>query len=74
MLGLKFRRQHVVENFIVDFYCLSERMVIEIEGDAHDSRERQTWRQVQGVRTQRRDVNTGRAGGQGVRTIPSSPK
>ena len=36
MLGLKFRRQHVLHGFIVDFYCLAERIIIELEGDAHD--------------------------------------
>ena len=34
-LGLKFRRQHVLHGFIVDFYCPSERIVIELEGDVH---------------------------------------
>ncbi len=36
VLGLKFRRQHVLHGFIVDFYCASEHVVIELEGDAHD--------------------------------------
>ncbi len=39
VLGLKFRRQHVLHGFIVDFYCLSERLVLELEGDAHDGRD-----------------------------------
>lgn len=37
ILGLKFRRQHVLHGFIVDFYCPSERIVIELEGDVHDT-------------------------------------
>ena len=37
VLGLKFRRQHVVHGFVVDFCCLAERIVLELEGDAHDS-------------------------------------
>ena len=37
MLGLKFRRQHVLHGFIVDFYCIAERIILELEGDAHDS-------------------------------------
>ena len=40
VLGLKFRRQHVLHGFIVDFCCLHECIVIELEGDAHDSIER----------------------------------
>ena len=37
ILGLKFRRQHVLHGFIVDFYCPGERIVIELEGDVHDT-------------------------------------
>jgi very-short-patch-repair endonuclease len=36
ILGLKFRRQHVLRGFIVDFYCAAERLVLELEGDVHD--------------------------------------
>jgi len=43
MLGLKFRRQHVLHGFIVDFYCLSERLVVELEGDVHDARDQQAY-------------------------------
>ena len=36
MCGIKFRRQHPVEGFIVDFYCPSKRLAIEIDGKIHD--------------------------------------
>ncbi|MBB6610991.1 endonuclease domain-containing protein [Pontibacter sp. Tf4] len=39
MSGRKFRRQHSIENFIVDFYCAAERLVIEIDGTVHDTPE-----------------------------------
>ena len=35
--GKKFRRQHSVENFIVDFYCPSEKIIVEIDGSIHDN-------------------------------------
>lgn len=35
--GLKFRRQHPAENYIIDFYCHSQRLAIEIDGPIHDS-------------------------------------
>jgi very-short-patch-repair endonuclease len=35
LAGLKFRRQHVIGNFIVDFVCLPARLVIEVDGDTH---------------------------------------
>jgi very-short-patch-repair endonuclease len=34
--GLKFRCQHPVGRFIVDFYCPSLKLVIEIDGSVHD--------------------------------------
>ena len=33
--GRKFRRQHSIENFIVDFYCPSEKLIIELDGEGH---------------------------------------
>jgi very-short-patch-repair endonuclease len=36
--GLKFRRQHPIEPFIVDFYCASANLVIELDGESHDGR------------------------------------
>jgi very-short-patch-repair endonuclease len=36
--GLRFRRQHVVGRFIVDFYCAERRLVIEVDGDVHLAR------------------------------------
>jgi len=37
LLGLHFRRQHVIHGFIVDFYCHRARLVIEIDGGIHRS-------------------------------------
>ena len=33
--GLKFRRQHPIEKFIIDFYCDEAKLCIEIDGDSH---------------------------------------
>ena len=41
-LGLKFRRQHQIGNYIVDFYCHEKRLVVELDGPVHDSDERRT--------------------------------
>ena len=35
LVGLKFRCQHPVGRFIVDFYCPSCKLVIEVDGDIH---------------------------------------
>lgn len=33
--NLKFRRQHGIGPYIVDFYCSEKRLVIEVDGDVH---------------------------------------
>ena len=33
--GRKFRRQHSVGNYILDFYCVSERLAVELDGNVH---------------------------------------
>jgi very-short-patch-repair endonuclease len=34
-LGIKFRRQHSVGPFIVDFYCAKSRVAVELDGAGH---------------------------------------
>jgi very-short-patch-repair endonuclease len=34
--GLRFRRQHPIDIFIVDFYCHTVRLVLEIDDEIHD--------------------------------------
>ena len=34
--GLKFRRQHPIEPFIVDFACIEKHLVIDLDGEYHD--------------------------------------
>jgi very-short-patch-repair endonuclease len=35
--GLQFRRQHPVGPYILDFYCSSARLAVEIDGSTHDN-------------------------------------
>jgi very-short-patch-repair endonuclease len=37
--GHKFRRQHPIGKYIVDFCCLNERLVIELDGGQHADRQ-----------------------------------
>ena len=41
-LSLKFRRQHQIGHYIVDFYCHEKRLVVELDGPVHDFDERRT--------------------------------
>jgi very-short-patch-repair endonuclease len=61
---IKFRRQHPIGKYIVDFYCPKSRLIIEIDGDSHgDSqeydRQRTEWLESQGyqvIRFSNREV------------------
>lgn len=56
LLGLAFRRQHPAGNYILDFYCPSHRIAIEIDGGQHASEQnrkkdavRSQWLSHQGI-------------------------
>jgi very-short-patch-repair endonuclease len=34
--GFHFRRQQVIEGYVVDFYCASAKLAIELDGGVHD--------------------------------------
>jgi very-short-patch-repair endonuclease len=51
----KFRRQHPVGKYILDFACIEARMAIEVDGGQHNElqnydNQRTTWLEVQGWR------------------------
>ena len=35
LLGYRFRRQHSIDRFIVDFYCAKAQLIIEVDGAIH---------------------------------------
>jgi very-short-patch-repair endonuclease len=37
---VRFRKQHPIGPFVADFYCPAAKMVIEIDGAAHDARQK----------------------------------
>lgn len=39
-VGIKFRRQHPLGRYVVDFYCDAARTIFEIDGIAHDMADR----------------------------------
>lgn len=40
-LGTKWRRQHIILDFIVDFICLEKSLIIEVDGEYHNTPEQQ---------------------------------
>ncbi|WP_299214608.1 DUF559 domain-containing protein [uncultured Dokdonia sp.] len=41
--GKRFLRQHSILNYIVDFYCPSEKLIIELDGEVHFNEEAQEY-------------------------------
>ncbi len=39
--GYQFRRQQVIDGFIVDFYCHALQLIIEVDGPIHDQQTEQ---------------------------------
>ncbi len=37
-LGHKFRRQHGISNYVVDFYCPRLKLIIEVDGVTHQTK------------------------------------
>jgi len=69
LFNLKFRRQHVLEGFVVDFYCHELRLAVEIDGSIHNKQKdydelRQMLIEEKGItfiRIQNEDINTNSA-------------
>ena len=36
--GFKFRRQHIMEPYIVDFICIEKKLIVEVDGGQHAER------------------------------------
>lgn len=42
-IGYKIRRQHIVDGFITDFICLEKKVVIEVDGGIHETKEQREY-------------------------------
>ena len=42
-MGLRFRPQHPIDIFIADFYCHPVKLVIEVDGGIHQSKDRKEY-------------------------------
>jgi len=55
--GFKFRRQHGVGKYVLDFFCPKARLAVEVDGDTHfrgkgpqKDRERERFIQLKGIK------------------------
>jgi len=44
--GFKFRRQHSIGGYIVDFYCPAKKLVVEIDGPQHFKKENKEYDKI----------------------------
>ena len=42
LAGAKFRRQHPIDPYVLDFYCNDARLAVELDGGQHNSEEGRT--------------------------------
>jgi len=38
-LGAKFKRQHSIGGYIIDFYCQKYKLIVELDGEVHNTKE-----------------------------------
>jgi very-short-patch-repair endonuclease len=65
--GLHFRRQQVIDGFIVDFYCDAAKLAIEVDGGVH--RERGEYDELREKVIARRGVRVIRISNEAMRDI-----
>ncbi len=63
-IGVRFRRQHIIGDYIVDFICLKQKLIIEVDGGYHNNptqqqkdRIRQNWLESMGYKVLRFNNN-----------------
>ncbi|MEK7635054.1 MAG: endonuclease domain-containing protein [Patescibacteria group bacterium] len=45
-LGVKFKRQHSIGGYILDFYCPEKKLIIELDGEVHNTKEAREYDEV----------------------------
>ena len=46
LYGIKFRRQHPIGRFVLDFFCYEHKLAVEIDGDSHYQPDQQEYDQA----------------------------
>jgi very-short-patch-repair endonuclease len=56
--GLKFRRQHPMGPYVLDFYCPAAHLAVEIDGWSHGTEDRPKQDEIRDIRLAERGVHT----------------
>lgn len=70
--GYKFRRQHPIDIYIADFYCHEKKVVIEIDGEIHNSRKQKEYDRGRGIEIEKFDIKILRYTNNEVITFPEA--
>lgn len=54
--GFKFRRQHPIASYIIDFYCHESRLVVEVDGAIHKMHDNVQYDQARTVELESRGI------------------
>lgn len=46
ILGVRFKRQHSIGGYIADFYCSEKRLIVELDGEIHNTKESKEYDEV----------------------------
>src|SRR3954454_6294844 len=49
--GFKFRRQVPVDRYVADFYCAETKVIVELDGEAHDEQEEKDEKRTERLQT-----------------------
>ena len=66
--GLKFRRQHPVGPYVLDFYCPEARLAVEVDGQQHGDPERAAKDRIRTAWLATQDIGVLRITAEDVRT------
>jgi very-short-patch-repair endonuclease len=71
-LNLRFRREHPLGPYVLDFYCPSARLCVEVDGPAHDEADQITHDAVRDAYLQERGIRVLRFSAAEVEQTPAA--
>jgi very-short-patch-repair endonuclease len=54
--GMRFRRQHAIDRFVLDFYCPAHKLAVEVDGAVHDGEDQAAYDEARTEALNRRGI------------------